>query len=276
MVVVPQGSFKMGAALDERKSEGAPDGVLSELPVHPVIFAKPFAMSVHEITRGQFAAFVKATGYQAPKKCSYLQPKNVPETHIQPDWRNPRFHQSDRHPVVCVSWEDAKAYAAWLSKLTGQTYRLPSEAEWEYAARAGMTGSRYWTGKPGAEACRYANVADHAIAKVFEWSPTHRMLFQCDDGYAFTAPVGAFAANDFGLYDMIGNVWEWVEDCWHDSYAGAPSDGTAWLTGDCAHRIDRSGSWNDAVWIARAANRGMEDSGAATTNLGIRLVRDLK
>lgn len=265
----------MGAELDERQREGAPGDVLNELPVHEVSFSKPFAMSVHEITRGQFAAFVKASGHEPAKKCSELRPKDAPEARVEPDWSNPAFEQSDRHPVVCVSWGDARAYATWLSKLTGRTYRLPSEAEWEYAARAGATGARYWKDASGAHACRNANVADHSVARVFGWTPTHRMLFQCDDTFAFTAPVGTFTANDFGLYDMIGNVWEWVEDCWHESYTGAPSDGAAWLSGDCVHRIDRSGSWNDAVWIARAANRGMEDSDVATTNLGIRVARDL-
>lgn len=273
MAVVPQGSFEMGAELDERRNEGASDGGGGELPVHQVEITKPFAISIHEVTRAQFAAFVDATGHKTAAKCSQLLPKDDLNANVEPDWRNPGFGQDDHHPVVCVNWYDAKAYAEWLAKLTGKPYRLLSEAEWEYAARAGAGGVRYWSSSMSA--CENANVADNTVARAFGWSSTHSMLFQCDDGHAFTAPVGVFTANSFGLYDMIGNVWEWVADCWHDSYQGAPTDAAPWIEADCAHRVDRSGSWNDAVWIARAAHRGMEDANIATTNLGIRVARDL-
>ncbi len=129
-------------------------------------------------------------------------------------WRAPGFEQADRHPAVCVSWRDAQAYVAWLSAETGERYRLPSEAEWERAARAGTETQRYW-GDGEADQCAYEN------------GRTGGPGGRCEDGMTYTAPVGSYAANGFGLFDLLGNVREWVEDCWHDDYAGAPDDGGA-------------------------------------------------
>jgi formylglycine-generating enzyme required for sulfatase activity len=160
--------------------------------------------------------------------------------------------------VIDVSWNDAREYVAWLSSKTGEKYRLPSEAEWEYAARAGTTTERFW-GNSHVEACRYANVYDESgkRAETRPW-PSH----ECDDGYAWTAPVGSFQPNAFGLEDMLGNVWEWTEDCWNETYEGAPTDGGAWTRGDCGRHVVRGGSWRNDPIAVRSAFRGIEPPGA--------------
>ena len=174
--------------------------------------------------------------------------------------------------MVCVSWDDAKAYVAWLRKKTGKGYRLPSEAEWEYAARAGTQTARYWGNNPN-EACRYANVADTTTGPSGNtWTKRH----ECSDGFWFPAQVASFVANNFGLHDVIGNVWEWVEDCYHDSYTGAPGDGSAWTSGGCSvGRVLRGGSWYDYPQIARSAKRGRCVSTLRNISDGFRLARML-
>jgi formylglycine-generating enzyme required for sulfatase activity len=173
-------------------------------------------------------------------------------------WRNPGFEQSYYDPVVCVSWADARAYAAWLSQITGLRYRLPSEAEWEYAARAGTATARYW-GDDMAQICTYANVLEVGI--------------QCADGHLNTAPVGTFRANAFGLFDMLGNVSEWTEDCWFPTHDGAPTDGGARSGSDCAQRVLRGGSWNADPWRVRAATRSGIAPGTRNAEIGFRVVR---
>ena len=186
-------------------------------------------------------AFVRATGHQAAA-----------------DWRHPPFPQTDRHPVVNVSWNDAKAYVAWLSQTTERQYRLPSEAEWEYAARAGTATARYW-GDRTRDACRYANVDDTAHG--------------CEGGYGRTMPVGSFEHNRFGLYDMLGNVWEWTEDCWNGNYDGAPADGSPWLRGNCSRRVMRGGSWGLDPKRIRSANRNYGTTGIWGDIIGFRVAR---
>ena len=167
------------------------------------------------------------------------------------------FFAADSHPVVCVSWEDARAYASWLSRETGEAYRLLSEAEWEYAARAGTRTRFWWDNDIGSNR---ANCGD-------DW---------CGDGYTFTSPVGSFGANAFGLHDVHGNAWEWVEDCWRDSYEGAPRDRSAWLGdqgGDCSRHILRGGSWNFLPQNLRSALRGRHGSGFRVSVYGFRVAR---
>jgi formylglycine-generating enzyme required for sulfatase activity len=183
------------------------------------------------------------------------------------------------HPVACVSWNDAKAYAAWLSKKTGRDYRLLSEAEWEYAARgrvptAAGPAPRYSFGDDETAMCRNGNVADRT-ARRDVFTSGRGTVFPCDDGYAYTAPTGSFLPNGFGLYDMLGNVWEWMEDCYRDSYAGAPSDGAAWLSGDCGHRVLRGGAWFDSPALLRAAYRSWSGTGDRTNGYGFRVARTL-
>ena len=155
-----------------------------------------------------------------------------------------------------VSWEDAQSYVRWLSRETGEEYRLLSEAEWEYAARAG-TRTRYWWGD--AIGRNRANCAGN----------------HCGDSYRYTAPVGSFSSNGFGLHDMHGNVWEWVEDCWNDSYRGAPSDGSAWESGDCGVRVLRGGSWSHVPRLLRSAYRFGSTAGDRSSYAGFRVARTL-
>ena len=154
-------------------------------------------------------------------------------------WRNPGFIQTDQHPVVCVSWRNAQAYVKWLSRETGKTYRLLSEAEWEYVARGGTKTSRYW-GEDVVGQCRHANGLDRSAKNRYpKWKAV-----ECDDGAVHTSAVGQYKANGFGLHDVSGNVWEWVADCWNGHYNGAPADGSAWTSGHCDRRVVRGGSWD--------------------------------
>ena len=169
-----------------------------------------------------------------------------------------------------MSWEDAQAYVGWLSRESGAEYRLLSEAEWEYAARGGTETARYW-GEGETEQCRHANGADAAAKqKYHRWT-----VVECDDGHVHTAPVGSYTRNGFGLSDVLGNVGEWVEDCWNDSYAGAPADGTAWKQGNCYYRVLRGGSWINDPRNRRSANRHWSTTGDRGSNVGFRVARSL-
>jgi formylglycine-generating enzyme required for sulfatase activity len=171
-----------------------------------------------------------------------------------------------------VSWDDAQAYVAWLSAKTGHAYRLPTESEWEYAARAGTTTARYGSDNP-AEVCRYTNIGD------LDYSEQHPgdsgVNRACRDGYAFTSPVGSFPPNQFGLYDMLGDVMNWTEDCWNTNYSGAPTDGAAWLTGKCSARVVHGGSWDMDLRAARSAMRRGILTSYRNTTLGFRVARSL-
>lgn len=261
MVVVPAGSFTMGAPAHELGSGDA------ERPRREVRITRPLAVARHEITRGQFAAFVEATGYKSEGSCRIWVGG---EWQAKPGrtWRDPGFGQDDSHPAVCVSWHDARAYAAWLAMKTGKPYRLPTEAEWEYAARAGTRTSRYWGDDPDL-ACDYANVHDAATQKAhaFSWEP-----HGCNDGYAETAPVGRFKPNAYGLHDLLGNVWEWVEDCESADYVGAPTDGSARAAEDCDRRMFRGGGWSGPASV-RAAGRSGNPPSYRSQLLGFRVAR---
>lgn len=263
MVVIPAGSFDMGSPDSE---DGRAD---DEGPVHSVDVAT-FAMGKTEITRGEFAVFMKKSKYSAGEKCMTLEGGKVAER--DGDWRNLRYSQEDSYPIGCMSWNDANAYAKWLSHETGKNYRLPTEAEWEYAARGGTGTARYWGDNPD-EACAYANVADAAAQAQIQGASSWT-VHNCTDGFAYTAPVGSFKANAFGLYDMLGNSWEWTEDSYHDSYRGAPGDGSAW-EGNGVKRILRGGSWNNAPRNVRAAVRNGYKPAFRYSFFGLRLVRQL-
>jgi len=258
-----------------------------EGPQHLVNIVRPFALMRCEVTVGAFRLFAEQTLYKTDaersgKGCGTWDSSKGSWARVAgTSWRNPRFpgvDQQDNHPVVCVSWNDASAFAAWLSLQTGQAYRLPTEAEWEYAARAGSSGARYWDGK--ASPCDFANGADRALR---DHSPVRDVVkgwsfLDCSDGYPFTAPVGSYKPNDFGLDDMLGNVWEWTQDCWHGDYTGAPNDGTAWQEqdgGDCTRRVARGGGWIVEPELLRSANRSRLPSDVASRFLGFRLARTL-
>ena len=221
LVVVPAGEFRMGSPSHEA---GRAD---SEGPVHDVTLGEPLAVGVYEVTREEFGHFVKETGRSTAEECWTYKGGKWKKRSGQ-SWKKPGFRQGKREPVVCVNRDDVKAYVGWLSRKTGQGYRLLSESEWEYAARGGTRMSRYW-GDGDTGQCRHANGADKALKKRhrgWKWK-----VASCDDGHAYTAAVGSHLPNGFGLHDMLGNVWEWVEDCWHTSYQGAPTDGSAWTRG---------------------------------------------
>lgn len=276
MVPIPPGTFLMGVPREEEERESVleKDRGHSE-PQHRVTLRDAFGLGRTEVTRAQFAAFVRDTGYAAGDKCDvYVLDQSANKWKWKEQagrgWRNPGFTQTDDDPVVCVSWDDAEAYVGWLSRKSGRSYRLPSEAEWEYAARAGSVTSRFW-GDGRERACRYANVADRSAASALSWEMNPAQDFYCSDGYTFTAPVGRFAANVFGLYDMLGNVWEWVEDCRHDNYRGAPTNGAAWIGGDCGGRVVRGGSWSVKPGAIRVGYRARDDTSDRSASVGFRV-----
>ena len=273
MVVIPAGTFRMGSPASE---EGRSD---DEGPQHRVTL-RSFALGRLEVTRSEYAAFVTATGYGPGDGCAEWTGRLARWTvHAERSWRAPGFAQGGGHPVVCVSWGDAQAYAEWLSAETGESYRLPSESEWEYAARAGTTTARYWgAGSDGQ--CGYANGADAALMKSPFFKPGRASeKVGCNDGAIGTASVGSYGANDFRLFDVLGNVAEWVEDCWHDDYRGAPSDGRAWTVGgNCGRRAWRGGSWHGGFGgpgRLRSASRSWQGAANRVVHIGFRVARTL-
>jgi len=274
MIVVPSGSFMMGAHEGEHdwalSHGGLIERLVDEKPRHRVSFERPFSIGKNEVTKSQYADFVRVTGYATGNCHAGGTGKWNPAP--KKNWRNPGFDQTPDSPVVCVSWDDAKAYTRWLSDRTGKEYRLPTEAEWEYAARAGTKSMRYWgNDKDNSEGCAYANVADQFLKKI---NPGAR-FFSCRDGFGFTAPVGSFKPNAFGLHDILGNVSELTEDCHNDSYRGAPSNGEAWTAGDCSLRIARGGNWSVDSRLIRIADRSRDATGLRFNFNGFRVARPL-
>ena len=251
MVVIPAGRFLMGTAPGEEEREALAEPFRNRSQPQHGVDVQRFSAGKFEVTRGEYRLFVEATG-RSSDGC-FVWSGTAFEIEKTKDWRNPGYTQDDRHPVTCVSWDDAGAYVRWLSQKTGKAYRLLSEAEWEYAARAGTTTMRFW-GDDGNMSCAYANGAD-ATAEAQLPSARNWAAAACNDRYAYTAPVGSYRANAFGLYDMLGNVGEWTQDCWNANYSGAPTDGSAWAAGDCALRAVRGGAWDDGPVGLRAAYR---------------------
>ena len=244
------GRYAMGDAI----GSGQP----YERPVHEVAIS-PFAIGRYEVTRGEYQACVDAGA------CSDAQLQPQPS------------EAGARHPVVGVSWNQAKAYVAWLKVRTGRPYRLPTEAEWEYAARASATANYTWNwGQVDTVTCAYANALDQS-AKARH--PELYWAIVCDDKFSQTAPVGSFPPNAWGVHDMQGNVWEWVEDCWHPDFTGAPSDGRAWLEpgsdGTCAKRVNRGGGWGNGSTSLRLSNRDADPVSNFSDGLGFRVALSL-
>jgi formylglycine-generating enzyme required for sulfatase activity len=249
MTVVPAGSFTMGSPASE-PGHGSEEG-----PQHDVMIAYPLAVGKFDVTRDEFAAFVAATGYNTGSKCYMWYGQWVEKQGFS--WRNPGFAQAGSHPVVCINWNDSQAYLNWLNKKTGKDYRLLSESEWEYAARARSTTAYFWGDDIG------NNNAD-----------CKRCGSQWDD--KGTAPVDSFQPNAFGLYDMAGNVDQWTLDCYHDNYDAAPADGSAWTSGDCRGRALRGGSWSDYSDYLRSASRYWAISAVRGISFGFRVARTLR
>ncbi len=274
MVSIPLGSFVMGAASGEEEREKVPQEFRGQAsPQRSVAISRPFSLGRYEVTRSQYATFAAATRHASGSSCVSFSNDDKWVARPGLNWLNPGFPQTDNDPVVCVSWNDATAYVEWLSKTTGKSYRLPSEAEWEYATRAGTKTARYW-GDGRNEACRFANAADRTTAQKRNLQINPDYNFQCADNFAYTAPVGTFQPNGFGLYDMLGNAWEWVEDCWKiPNYLGASSTQEAKSGSDCSHRIARGASWDNFPNLVRAATRGGGAAGLRGSSYGFRVAR---
>ena len=263
MVGIPAGRFVMGSPANEAgrfEAEG-PQRLVS---------VRAFALAKYPVSSREFLAFLRATGHR-PSPCNsalglgWKIPgrglANAPHDQEPPDW-----------PAVCLDWRDARAYVAWINglaraanpRLTRDPYRLPSEAEWEYAARAGTSTARWWGNDIGSN-----NANCNGCGSVYD-----RKLL---------APVHAFKPNPHGLYGMLGNAWQWVEDCWHPTYAGAPADGGVWAGGDCSRHVLRGGSWSNLPAFVRAATRSAAPNNSDDSNVfsdyssmaGFRLARDL-
>jgi formylglycine-generating enzyme required for sulfatase activity len=267
MIVVPGGNFTMGSPDSEKGRDKA------EGPRHQVRIDQPFAVGQFEITVEQFAQFVLDTDYFTGTRCHTFENGKFDEKQGR-TVAGPGFPQTRTHPATCINWDDAKAYVSWLSRKTGKTYRLLSEAEWEYVARAGTT-TRYYFGDDTGAMCRNGNGADkkakETIPETKDWS-----FFSCDDGYAYSSPVGSFTANPFGLYDILGNVTEWTEDCYHGNYVGAPADGSAWISAGCYRHVLRGGAWYWDPDNFRSATRFEASSNKGRySEAGLRIARTL-
>ena len=273
MVVVPSGSFLMGSPDNED------DRVDNEGPRFRVTFQRGFAMSRNEITVGDFRTFVDATGYvtDAERRGSsrtYMANTGSISPRDRVTWRDDfRGERADDElPVIHVSWNDAAAYVRWLSQRSERNYRLPSEAEFEYALRAG-TQSRYWWGddRPSDPVENVTGDGDR-FGGGRSWEVAFRRY---NDGFWGPAPAGSLQPNPFGLFDMGGNVMEWVEDCWHDSYVRAPDDGSAWVNPGCDRRVIRGAQWSSTPAMSRSAFRLSAGPTAADARVGFRVARDL-
>ena len=261
---IPHGSFMMGSLTDEEGRD------TDEGPVHKVIL-DAFWISCYEVTVGQFSVFVNRTGYvtEAEREgYSWIYTRKW-ERRKGYSWKNTGFEQTEDHPVVNVSWNDAKKMAEWLTRISGKKIRLPTEAEWEYACRAGTSTSRFWGNEPD-KACAYANVADITAKGRFPAWNVH----ECTDGFIFTAPVGSFKANPYGLFDMLGNVWEWCEDTYLiKSYGRKPQHNPLVKTKGVSDLVIRGGSWYSRPRYVRCASRDhLHDSHRRGNDVGFRLV----
>jgi formylglycine-generating enzyme required for sulfatase activity len=270
LVRIPAGEFTMGS------EEGEPLHNSVEEPKHKVTIGKPFLMGRYEVTVAQYAKFVSEQGEEARSAdCEYLDYRSIQyRPQADTSWKNPPiFIQQNNHPVVCVSWFDARSYVLWLSRKTGERYRLPSEAEWEYAARANVPTTWFWGTKVenNNDACGFANVADDSSKSRTEATWT---FHKCDDGFPFTAPRGSFQPNGFGLRDMIGNVWEWVEDCYVEGYGDAPADGSPRVSDSCPQHGLRGAAWVSSPTDTRLSARGKSDPKRRYYSVGFRVVRD--
>jgi formylglycine-generating enzyme required for sulfatase activity len=260
MVVVDKGGFQQGA----NGNAASPD----ELPRHAVKIAYALAVSRFEITRSQFSEFVNASGYNfgGSPSCD----KKLPDGNER-SWKMPGFAQRDDEPVVCVSWFDANAYAQWMSQVTGKSYRLLSESEWEYMARAGSDVAVPW-GADESKSCEHANLADESFAQ----RTGAKAAFKCNDQNPYTAPGStSLRQNRFGVHDTLGNVAEWVADCKTEDYTGAPVDGSAVNSATCQGRVYRGGAFNYAVADVRSSMRESIPPGQRRPFIGLRLAREL-
>lgn len=277
MQALPAGTFVQGSQVDElgyKEQYG---------PAHKVSINR-FYLSKKEVSIREFRTFVQATAYvsdaernvvvwgDSSEGCWSAKVKNSPKMTwvAEHSWRNPGFLQSESHPVVCVSWNDAMAYVAWLKTETDLDYRLPSESEFEYALRAGTQSPNAW--RDDEPICTQVNHADKSLRGAFpDWK---NETSDCSDGYQFSAPVGSFKANSFGIYNLIDNVSEWTADCWYETYEGAPNDGRHWVeisAVKCKGRVLRGGDFTSPVSQLRSSHRTWIPAEFRTYHAGFRI-----
>jgi formylglycine-generating enzyme required for sulfatase activity len=265
MAVVPAGRYTMGSPESEaghRTFEG---------PLRRINIARALAVGRFEITRGQYAAFVQATQRPASGGCVVLDARGQFVDTASASWRNPGFVQDDDHPVVCVSWDDARAYVDWLNTQTAGGYRLLSESEWEYVARAGANSTYPW-GESIDVACAHSNVADSTLRERYgRWDNA----LACSDGASFTAAIGSYRANAFGLHDLSGNVIELVADCKADTLSLKPLDGSPYEVNGCTEREARGGGWNSTRARLRTSERSIVLGSSRYSSGGFRVARTL-
>ena len=266
MVVVPSGQFVMG---EDRVSRMRDDSLRPHGPERRINIPQAFAVARFEVSEAEFTDFVTASGHRIESDCE-LSDEEVADS----VGRSP-----GALPAVCVSWRDAAAYVEWLAYSTGQPYRLLTEAEWEYVARAGSHEEWPW-GATTQDICRYANVLDESAMRVLSDHPVSRVpdaAAHCSDGAATRSPKGRYVANSFGVYDMVGNVWEWVADCSVLPYPDRPTDGSAVLleADQCTHRAVRGGSWRSRLERQRVTFRGRDPEDTRSDIFGFRVARSL-
>jgi len=263
MVVVPGGTFTMGTDTGQEQ----------ERPAHEVTVPR-FAVARTEVTRAQYALFASETGRTPLGPClTDIDRDGRYALDYGKNWADSGFPSGDTYPVTCMNWGDAKDYADWLARKTGQPYRLLSEAEYEYALRAGTT-TEFWWGDDKDALCRYANGPDAHVMSLY---PSWHDGVACEDGFDFVAPVASFEPNGFGLYDMAGNVWEWTADCYVPGYAVQPRDGSAYVDAErCGRRSTRGGSLAYAIFDFRSAQRNSAiNPYLRGADVGFRVARDL-
>jgi formylglycine-generating enzyme required for sulfatase activity len=287
LTLVPSGEFMMGSKesaeetakfFEKNYGENSltAQDFENEHPQHRVRITKPFYLGTYHVTRGQFRLFVAATHYKTdaekddrPGAWGWISLHKEIGLHAKYSWSNAGFEQADEHPVVCVSWNDAVAFCQWLGKKESKTYRLPTEAEWEYACRAG-TPTRYSSGDDPETLAKVGNVADATFKAKF---PSYKYGVKASDDFVFTAPVGKFKPNAFGLYDMHGNAWQWCADWYAEEYyATSPADDPTGPNSG-ADRVLRGGAWDIRPGVARSACRDGFDPVYRSFNLGFRVAR---
>jgi formylglycine-generating enzyme required for sulfatase activity len=267
MIVIPAGSYERGGQEEELSKLGVPkDMAERHMPKHTVVIDRPLVLGRYKVTRREFAAFVREAGYKISKGCYWFDQGQWKFDAVR-SWEDPRFPQTERDPVVCVNADDIQAYLAWLGKKTGRPYRLPSETEWEHATRGGTRTPYHW-GEVVADVCLYGNIGDTAAKERLGWNES----LPCRDNHVFTAPVGSFQPNPFGLYDMIGNAREMLADCRNQTYANAPRDAAAWRAGECSWRAVRGSFWlNNRPWRLWSGAREFVTAGSRNYGMGFRV-----
>lgn len=276
MVVIPSGTAIVGASTNDKFRNA------DELPERKVAISQPFAVSRYEITRDQYAAFVHATNRPVGGDC-------LTDRRKRGDWqldaattfRDPGFAQAGDHPVACVNWDEAQAYVAWLNTQTQGGYRLLTEVEWEYVARGGTTQNLiYPWGNDATQGCPFANVFDRTALQTYAGMDTsgYKVFdpMDCADGRLNTSPVGSLQPNGFGVYDIIGNVQEWIEDCYSATRDQLSDSGAPPAQSDCARRLIKGGSWGTLAHNVRIAERIPYPATHRDDSIGIRVAKTLR